>query len=57
MQTTGKTARNVNGLVIMYADKVTDSMDKVIRHCEEKRNSRCSIIRIIISLRRLVLKT
>lgn len=37
MQTAGRAARNVNGLVIMYAEKITDSMQSVIdeteRHC------------------------
>lgn len=37
MQTAGRTARNVNGLVIMYADKVTESMDKVIRETARRR--------------------
>jgi excinuclease ABC subunit B len=30
MQTAGRAARNVNGLVIMYADKITDSMQRVM---------------------------
>ncbi len=30
MQTAGRAARNVNGLVVMYADTMTDSMRKVI---------------------------
>lgn len=37
LQTAGRTARNVNGLVIMYADKVTESMDKVIKETERRR--------------------
>ncbi|HMQ68167.1 MAG TPA: excinuclease ABC subunit UvrB [Ignavibacteria bacterium] len=37
MQTAGRTARNVNGLVVMYADKVTDSMDKVIKETARRR--------------------
>ena len=37
MQTAGRTARNVNGLVVMYADKVTESMDKVIRETARRR--------------------
>jgi len=37
MQTAGRTARNVNGLVIMYADKVTESMDKVIKETARRR--------------------
>ncbi len=38
MQTAGRTARNVNGLVILYADKVTNSMDKVIKETARRRN-------------------
>jgi excinuclease ABC subunit B len=37
LQTAGRTARNVNGLVIMYADKVTESMSKVIKETERRR--------------------
>jgi excinuclease ABC subunit B len=37
MQTAGRTARNVNGLVIMYADKVTESMRKVIEETARRR--------------------
>ncbi|MFA5011571.1 MAG: excinuclease ABC subunit UvrB [Ignavibacteria bacterium] len=37
LQTAGRTARNVNGLVIMYADKVTDSMRKVINETARRR--------------------
>ncbi len=37
MQTAGRTARNANGLVIMYADKITDSMDKVIKETSRRR--------------------
>lgn len=37
MQTAGRTARNANGLVIMYADKVTRSMDKVIKETARRR--------------------
>ena len=37
MQTAGRTARNSNGLVIMYADKITDSMDKVIKETTRRR--------------------
>lgn len=37
LQTAGRTARNVNGLVIMYADKVTDSMRKVIDETLRRR--------------------
>jgi len=37
MQTAGRTARNVNGKVIMYADKITDSMQKTIEETERRR--------------------
>ena len=38
MQTAGRTARNVNGLVVMYADKVTESMSKVINETKRRRD-------------------
>ncbi|MFA7288553.1 MAG: excinuclease ABC subunit UvrB [Melioribacteraceae bacterium] len=37
MQTAGRTARNSNGLVIMYADKITASMKKTIDETERRR--------------------
>ncbi len=37
MQTAGRTARNVNGKVIMYADKITESMRKTITETERRR--------------------
>lgn len=37
MQTAGRTARNVNGTVIMYADKITESMRKMIDETERRR--------------------
>ncbi len=37
LQTAGRTARNVNGLVVMYADKVTESMRKVIDETARRR--------------------
>ena len=36
-QTAGRAARNVNGLVIFYADKVTDSMQKTIDETSRRR--------------------
>ncbi|MDO5442618.1 MAG: excinuclease ABC subunit UvrB [Bacteroidia bacterium] len=36
-QTAGRAARNVNGLVIMYADTVTKSMDETIRETNRRR--------------------
>ena len=37
VQTTGRAARNINGLVIMYADKVTKSMEKTISETNRRR--------------------
>ena len=36
-QTAGRAARNINGRVIMYADKVTDSMAKTIDETNRRR--------------------
>lgn len=36
-QTAGRAARNVNGLVIMYADKITDSMQRTIDETSRRR--------------------
>lgn len=37
LQIAGRTARNANGLVIMYADRITESMRKVIEETERRR--------------------
>jgi excinuclease ABC subunit B len=37
IQTAGRTARNANGKVIMYAEKITDSMRKTIEETERRR--------------------
>lgn len=37
VQTVGRAARNVNGRVIMYADKMTDSMQKTIDETNRRR--------------------
>ena len=37
IQTIGRAARNANGQVIMYADKITDSMDKAITETRRRR--------------------
>lgn len=37
MQTAGRTARNVNGKVIMYADRITESMRKTIDETNRRR--------------------
>lgn len=38
IQTIGRAARNANGRVIMYADKMTDSMQKAISETNRRRN-------------------
>ncbi|NYB73212.1 excinuclease ABC subunit UvrB [Sedimentibacter hydroxybenzoicus DSM 7310] len=37
IQTVGRAARNVDGRVIMYADKITGSMDRAIRETNRRR--------------------
>jgi excinuclease ABC subunit B len=37
MQTAGRTARNENGKVIMYADRITESMRKTIEETDRRR--------------------
>ncbi|MCM3786623.1 excinuclease ABC subunit UvrB [Neobacillus mesonae] len=37
IQTIGRAARNSEGRVIMYGDKITDSMDKAIKETERRR--------------------
>ena len=37
-QTAGRAARNINGEVIMYADKITDSMQNTIDQTERRRS-------------------
>ncbi|MCA9774617.1 MAG: UvrB/UvrC motif-containing protein, partial [Myxococcales bacterium] len=38
IQTTGRAARNVHGKVIMYADRVTDSMARAISETDRRRD-------------------
>lgn len=38
IQTIGRAARNENGVVIMYADKITDSMEKAISETNRRRS-------------------
>jgi excinuclease ABC subunit B len=38
VQTTGRAARNVNGMVLMYADKITKSMEKTIEETSRRRS-------------------
>jgi len=37
IQTAGRAARNVQGMVILYADKMTDSINKLIRETNRRR--------------------
>jgi len=37
VQTIGRAARNINGLAILYADKITDSMQRTIDETERRR--------------------
>ncbi|MBR6877528.1 MAG: excinuclease ABC subunit B [Neisseriaceae bacterium] len=38
IQTIGRAARNVNGVAILYADKITDSMQSAIEETERRRH-------------------
>ena len=38
VQTVGRAARNLNGMVIMYADNITDSMQQTIDETERRRS-------------------
>jgi len=38
VQTVGRAARNVNGMVIMYADKITNSMQRTIDETDRRRS-------------------
>ncbi len=38
IQTIGRAARNVEGRVILYADKITGSMDRAIKETDRRRN-------------------
>ncbi|MDN6200181.1 excinuclease ABC subunit UvrB [Corynebacterium flavescens] len=42
IQTIGRAARNVSGEVIMYADKITDSMEQAIDETERRREKQIS---------------
>ena len=38
IQTIGRAARHINGMAILYADRITDSMQKAIGETERRRN-------------------
>ncbi|HEY5653642.1 MAG TPA: helicase-related protein, partial [Pontiella sp.] len=37
IQTAGRAARHIDGVVIMYAEKITDSMQRMINKCDHRR--------------------
>ena len=37
IQTAGRAARHIEGLVIMYADKITNSMQNMMKKCDQRR--------------------
>ncbi len=37
VQTAGRAARHIDGLVIMYAEKITDSMQRMLDKCDHRR--------------------
>ena len=53
IQTIGRAARNSHGKVIMYGDKITDSMQKAIDETARRREIQENIIRNMV----LFLKT
>ena len=38
VQTAGRAARHIDGLVIMYAEKITDSMQRMLDKCDHRRS-------------------
>ncbi|KAB2921606.1 MAG: excinuclease ABC subunit UvrB [Bacteroidetes bacterium] len=46
IQTAGRTARNANGKVIMYADRITDSMRKTMEETERRREKQMEYNRL-----------
>ena len=48
VQTIGRAARNVDGKVILYADKVTKSIDKAIKETDRRRKNKKNTIKKII---------
>ena len=54
-QTIGRAARNVNGLAILYADKMTKSMQKTIDETDRRReNKLLTIQKITLDLLKLI---
>lgn len=38
IQTIGRAARNINGLVVLYADKMTGSLDRALKETKRRRD-------------------
>ena len=52
VQTIGRAARHVDGKVIMYADKITESMKYAIEETNRRRNNKKNITRVCTFLPR-----
>lgn len=50
-QTAGRAARNINGKVIMYADRITESMQKTIDETNRRRENNWLTMRSTVLLR------
>ena len=53
-QTAGRAARNINGKVIMYADRMTDSMKKTIDETNRRREKPVSYTHLTLPTKRIV---
>lgn len=53
IQTIGRAARNAEGRVILYADKITGSLDRALRETEKKKKNKKNIIYCTILSQRL----
>ncbi|HEY5621940.1 MAG TPA: helicase-related protein, partial [Pontiella sp.] len=42
IQTAGRAARHIDGLVIMYAEKITDSMQRMLDKCDHRRTKQAA---------------
>ena len=56
IQTIGRAARNDKGEVIMYADKITDSMQYAIDETQRRREIQIAITKNMASRRKQLIK-